>query len=71
MRFPSLNFQRSYHHRYQRGQAMTEYLVASVVVLLLLLGSSHGGDKGSTLGQLLEAVRTVFDRFSHFISLPL
>ncbi|MDY0073863.1 MAG: hypothetical protein RBR77_14615 [Thauera sp.] len=58
-------------HRHQRGQAMTEYLIASTLVLLLLLGSSHGGDESSALGQLLAAVRTAFERFSHFVSLPL
>lgn len=53
------------------GQALTEYLVASTLVLLLLLGASNGGDEGSALGQLLDAVHTAFARFSHFISLPL
>lgn len=55
--------------RTQRGQALSEYLVASAVVLSLL-ALAHQGE-GSALDQLLDAFRLGFARFSHFISLPL
>lgn len=54
---------------YQRGQSMTEYLVALLVVMMMI-GVSFGGGP-SVLDIFLDAVRTSFDRLSGFLSLPL
>ncbi len=54
---------------FTRGQALTEYLVA-LLVLAMLIGVGFGGE-GSVIDTLLTAVRTAFDRQSGFISLPL
>lgn len=51
------------------GQALTEYLVA-LLVLMTLVGFAAAGDD-SVIDTLLAAVRTAFDRQSAFISLPL
>ena len=54
---------------FTRGQALTEYLVA-LLVLAMLIGVGFGGE-GSVIDTLLDAVRTAFERLSGFISLPL
>ncbi len=54
---------------FTRGQALTEYLVA-LLVLTFLIGFGFGGED-SVIDTLLSAVRTAFDRQSGFISLPL
>lgn len=51
------------------GQALTEYLVA-LLVLMMLVGVAFSGDE-SAVDTLLAAVRTAFDRQSAFMSLPL
>lgn len=52
-----------------RGQAMTEYLVA-LLVLMMLVGVSFAGE-ASIVDTFLKAVRTAFNRHSAFMSLPL
>jgi len=52
-----------------RGQAMTEYLVA-LLVLMMLIGVSFTGED-SVIDTLLTAIRTAFNRQSAFMSLPL
>jgi len=54
---------------FTRGQALTEYLVA-LLVLTFLIGFGFGGED-SAIDTLLTAVRAAFDRQSGFISLPL
>ncbi|MDO8962104.1 MAG: hypothetical protein Q7V02_08385 [Methylophilus sp.] len=55
--------------RHQTGQSSTEYLVVSLVTLMLLgVGSGEGG---SVITFFLDAIRTGFERFSGFLSLPL
>jgi hypothetical protein len=53
----------------QLGQAMTEYLVALLVVMMMI-GISFAGED-SVIDLFLEAVKTAFDSLSSFISLPL
>lgn len=52
-----------------RGQALTEYLVA-LLVLMMLVGIAFTGEE-SVVDTLLAAVRRAFDRQSAFMSLPL
>jgi len=52
-----------------QGQALTEYLVA-LLVLVMLFGMSSTGE-GAVIDTLLTAVRTAFERQSAFMSLPL
>ena len=52
-----------------RGQALAEYLVA-LLVLMMLVGIAFTGEE-SVVDTLLAAVRTAFDRQSAFMSLPL
>ncbi|CAM5514250.1 hypothetical protein [Thauera mechernichensis] len=52
-----------------RGQALTEYLVA-LLVLAMLIGFGRAGDS-SVVNTLLTAIHTAFNRLSAFISLPL
>lgn len=54
---------------YQSGQSSTEYLVVGVIVMMLLALSY--GEHSSVINFFLESVRTGFDRFSSFISLPM
>lgn len=54
---------------YQSGQSSTEYLVVSMIVMMLLALSY--GENSSVIDFFLESVRTGFDRFSSFISLPI
>lgn len=51
------------------GQAMTEYLVA-LLVLMMLVGVSFAGE-ASIVDTFLNAIRTAFNRQSAFMSLPL
>lgn len=53
----------------ERGQALTEYLVA-LLVLMMLIGFAFTGE-ASIIDTLLAAVRTGFNRQSAFMSLPL
>ena len=53
----------------QRGQAMTEYLVAMLVVMMMI-GISFTGEV-SVIDLFLNAVQTAFDNLSSFLSLPL
>lgn len=55
--------------RFQRGQSMTEYLVALLVVMMVT-GISFAGE-ASVIGLFLDSVKTAFDKLSSFISLPL
>lgn len=54
--------------RRHRGQAMTEYLVAALVVIMLVAIPISGGD--SALALLLDSLRVAFARLSSFLSLP-
>lgn len=54
---------------YQSGQSSTEYLVVSLIVLMLLALSY--GEHSSVIDFFLESVRTGFEKFSSFISLPI
>jgi hypothetical protein len=60
---------RSAAARAMAGQSMTEYLVASIVLLMLIAVPVEG--KESVVVMFLEAVRTAFARLSAFVSLPL
>ena len=53
----------------QRGQAMTEYLVAMLVVMMMI-GVSFAGED-SVIDLFLDAVQSSFDNLSSFLSLPL
>jgi hypothetical protein len=53
----------------QYGQAMTEYLIA-MMVTMLLVGVSFSGEE-SVIDLFLAAVNTAFDHLSGFMSLPL
>ena len=53
----------------QRGQAMTEYLVAMLVVMMMV-GVSFAGEN-SVIDLFLNSVQTAFDNLSSFLSLPL
>ncbi len=53
----------------QRGQAMTEYLVAMLVVMMMI-GVSFSGET-SVIDLFLDSVQTAFDNLSSFLSLPL
>lgn len=53
----------------ERGQALTEYLVA-LLVLMMLFGIASAGED-SVVDILLAAVRSAFERYSAFMSLPL
>ncbi|WP_114970032.1 hypothetical protein [Rhodoferax ferrireducens] len=51
------------------GQAMTEYLVGMVVVMMMV-GVSFSGES-SVIDLFLSSVETGFNRLSSFLSLPL
>ena len=53
----------------QSGQAMPEYLVALLVVMMMV-GVSFSGE-ASVIELFLDGVQTGFDRLSSFMSLPL
>ena len=53
----------------QTGQAMTEYLVAMLVVMMMI-GISFSGEI-SVIDLFLNSVQTAFDNLSSFLSLPL
>jgi hypothetical protein len=53
----------------QSGQAMIEYLVAMVVVMMMV-GISFSGES-SVIDLFLASVETGFNRLSSFMSLPL
>lgn len=53
----------------QRGQAMTEYLVA-MLVAMMMIGVSFAGET-SVIDLFLDSVKTAFDNLSSFLSLPL
>lgn len=53
----------------QRGQAMAEYLVAMLVVMMMI-GVSFAGED-SVIDLFLNAVQSSFDNLSSFLSLPL
>ena len=53
----------------QRGQAMTEYLVAMLVVMMMI-GISFTGEV-SVIDLFLNSVQAAFDNLSSFLSLPL
>ena len=53
----------------QSGQAMSEYLVAMLVVMMMV-GVSFSG-QSSVIDQFLAAVKTAFSKLSSFLSLPL
>lgn len=53
----------------QTGQAMSEYLVA-LLVTMMIVGVSFAGDV-SVIDLFLDGVGTAFDRLSAFLSLPL
>ena len=53
----------------QHGQAMTEYLVAMLVVMMMI-GVSFAGED-SVIDLFLNAVQSSFDNLSSFLSLPL
>ena len=55
--------------RKQLGQAMTEYLVALLVVMMMI-GVSFSGEQ-SVIGTFLAAVQKAFQKLSSFLSLPL
>ena len=59
------------HHsfRSQSGQAMTEYLVALLVVMMMI-GVSFAGE-ASVIDMFLAAIKTAFNKLSSFLSLPL
>jgi hypothetical protein len=54
--------------RKQLGQSMTEYLVLSIIVMIILSIPMFG--QPSVIEFFLSAVATGFDRFSGFMSLP-
>lgn len=56
-------------HRVQRGQSMTEYLVALLVVMMIV-GISFSGE-ASVIDLFRNGVKTAFERLSSFLSLPL
>ncbi|MBT9591586.1 MAG: hypothetical protein IV089_11890 [Thiobacillus sp.] len=53
----------------QQGQAMTEYLVGMLVVMMMV-GVSFSGEV-SVIDLFLNSVKTAFDNLSSFLSLPL
>jgi hypothetical protein len=53
----------------QAGQSSYEYLIVCLITLILL--GVGGGENGSIITLFLEAIRTGFDKFSSFISLPI
>lgn len=56
-------------NRNQSGQSTMEYLVVcSIIFILLAMGD---GEDGSVITLFLESIRTGFDRFSSFISIPI
>lgn len=56
-------------HAAQRGQSMTEYL-AALLVVMMVVGVAFAGEV-SAVDRFLSAIRTAFDRLSGFLSLPL
>ncbi len=54
--------------RRQSGQAMTEYLVAMLVVMMMV-GVSFSG-QASVIDLFLNSVKTAFNNLSGFLSLP-
>ncbi len=55
--------------RRDAGQAMTEYLVATLVVMMMIAVSFSG--ESSVIDLFLESVKTAFSKLSSFLSLPL
>lgn len=53
----------------QAGQAMTEYLVAMLVVMMMV-GVSFTGQT-SVIDLFIDSVKDAFDNLSSFLSLPL
>ncbi len=53
----------------QSGQAMSEYLVAMLVVMMMI-GISFSGET-SVIEIFLASVKTAFSKLSSFLSLPL
>ena len=53
----------------QSGQAMSEYLVAMLVVMMMV-GISFTGET-SVIEEFLAAIKTAFSKLSSFLSLPL
>lgn len=53
----------------QRGQSMTEYLVAMLVVMMMI-GVSFMGQP-SVIDQFLDSIELAFANLSGFLSLPL
>jgi hypothetical protein len=53
----------------QLGQSTTEYLVVLIVVMVMF-GAGVTGNP-SVITEFTEAIRTAFERFSSFISLPI
>jgi Tfp pilus assembly protein PilV len=53
----------------QRGQSMTEYLVAMLVVMMMV-GISFTG-KASVIDLFLDSIKSAFSSLSSFLSLPL
>lgn len=53
----------------QLGQAMTEYLVAMLVVMMMISISFTG--EVSVIDLFLNSVQTAFNNLSSFLSLPL
>lgn len=56
--------------RKQLGNAMVEYLVVTIIVLVILGATSVGSDGNSAISFFLNSIGTGFDRFSGFMSLP-
>lgn len=56
------------HSHHASGQAMAEYLVALLVVMMMI-GVSFTGEV-PVIDRFLDAVETAFDRLSSFHSLP-
>lgn len=52
----------------QHGQAMTEYLVATLVVMMMV-GISFSGEE-SVIDLFLNAINTAFSNLSSFLSIP-
>ncbi len=51
--------------RRRRGQSTVEYLIISVLVIVLLLNGNP-----SPVERFFDAIKTAYARFSHAMSLP-
>jgi len=60
---------RSIYFHNQQGQAMTEYLVA-MLVTMMMVGVSFSGDV-SVIDIFLNGIKEAFDDLSSFLSLPI